>query len=51
MWYDIAVYDNIFEWIPVNIKTTTTQTHDNIGNLTLCVYAYTDEKINLFDNK
>lgn len=43
MWYDILVFDNMYNWIPVNIKTTTTITSDNTGNLAMCVYAYTDE--------
>jgi hypothetical protein len=43
MWYDILAYDFIFGWIPINIKTTTTKTADNTGNLAMCVYAYTDE--------
>ena len=47
MWYDILVYDNIYKWIPVNIKTTTTLTSDNTGNLAMCVYAYTDEILDL----
>lgn len=32
----------MYGWIPVNIKTTTTLTNDNTGNLAMCVYAYTD---------
>jgi hypothetical protein len=32
--------------LPVNIKTTTT-TSDNTGNLAMCVYSYTDEKLDL----
>tara|TARA_Y100000780_G_C13665825_1_gene410461 strand:- start:833 stop:1570 length:738 start_codon:yes stop_codon:yes gene_type:complete len=47
MWYDILVYDNINGYIPVNIKSTTTKTSDNIGNLATCVYAYTNEKLEL----
>ncbi len=43
MWYDILLLDNTFGWIPINIKTTTTKTNDNVGNLALCVYAYTNE--------
>jgi hypothetical protein len=53
MWYDILAYDYIYGWIPINIKTTTTQTSDNTGNLAMCVYAYTDEVLNLdksYDN-
>lgn len=44
-WYDLLIYDEIYEWIPVNIKFTTTRTPDNIGNLSLCVYSYTDYKM------
>ena len=47
MWYDILVFDNEYGWIPVNIKTTTTLSHDNTGNLAMCVYAYTDEKFDV----
>lgn len=50
MWYDFIVYDYIYGWLPINIKTTTLKTCDNTGNLTMCVYAYTDEKLN-FDTK
>lgn len=51
MWYDILVFDNIYGWIPVNIKTTTTFTSDNTGNLAMCVYAYTDEQLNIHQDK
>lgn len=47
MWYDILIYDYIYGWLPVNIKTTTTLTHDNTGNLSMCVYSYTNEILNL----
>jgi hypothetical protein len=47
MWYDILVYDYQNSWLPINIKTTTTLTNDNTGNLAMCVYAYTDQKMNL----
>jgi hypothetical protein len=47
MWYDILVYDYIYGWLPVNIKTTTTLSNDNTGNLAMCVYAYTDEQLDL----
>lgn len=46
-WFDIQVFDNIYGWLPVNIKTTTTKTTDNTGNFAMCVYAYTDEKLDL----
>jgi hypothetical protein len=32
-WYDISVLDYMYGWIPINIKTTTTTTSDNTGNL------------------
>jgi hypothetical protein len=51
MWYDILIYDNMYGWIPVNIKTTTTITSDNTGNLAMCVYAYTDEMLDIHKNK
>ena len=43
MWHDILAFDYIYGWIPINIKTSTIKTSDNTGNLTMCVYAYTDE--------
>lgn len=45
MWYDILVYDNKYKWFPVNIKTTTTNTSDNSGNLSLCIQSYTNYKL------
>jgi hypothetical protein len=48
MWYDILVFDFMYGWLPVNIKTTTTLTSDNTGNLAMCVYAYTDEKLDIY---
>lgn len=47
MWYDILVFDFIYGWIPINIKTTTTLTNDNTGNLAMCVYSYTNELLDL----
>ena len=46
-WCDILVFDEIYSWLPVNIKTTTTSTSDNTGNLAMCVYSYTDENLDL----
>lgn len=51
MWYDILVFDYIYNWIPVNIKTTTTFTSDNTGNLAMCVYSYTDEFLDIHSDK
>lgn len=50
MWYDLLIYDSLYGWLPVNIKTTTMMTNDNTGNLAMCVYSYTDEKLNLYKN-
>jgi|TARA_B110000483_G_scaffold104110_1_gene126989 hypothetical protein len=52
-WFDVAIYDNYYGWLPVNIKSTTTITSDNVGNLALCVYAYTNCELDLnshYDN-
>lgn len=51
MWYDILVFDNMYGWLPTNIKTTTTTTSDNTGNLAMCVYAYTDEVLDIHREK
>lgn len=50
-WYDILAYDYMYGWIPINIKTTTTLTSDNTGNLAMCVYAYTNEILDIHSNK
>ena len=47
MWYDFLIHDYVYGWLPVNIKTTNMNTHDNTGNLAMCVYSYTDEKLDL----
>jgi hypothetical protein len=51
MWYDILAYDLRYGWIPINIKTTTMETSDNTCNLAMCVYAYTDEELDIHSNK
>lgn len=51
MWYDILVYDFMYGWLPVNIKTTTTLSSDNTGNLAMCVYAYTNHVLKLDGDK
>jgi hypothetical protein len=51
MWYDILAFDYMYGWIPINIKTTTTITSDNTGNLAMCVYAYTDELLDIHRDK
>jgi len=51
MWYDILVFDNFYGWISINIKTTNTLTNDNTGNLAMCVYAYTDELLDIHRSK
>ena len=47
MWHDILAHDTKHGWIPINIKTTTTKSSDNTGNLAMCVYAYTDASMDL----
>ena len=47
MWYDILAFDYMYGWVPINIKTTTTITSDNTGNLAMCVYAYTNEVLDI----
>ena len=47
MWYDILAFDYMYGWIPINIKSTTTITSDNTGNLAMCVYAYTNEILDI----
>jgi hypothetical protein len=51
MWYDISGFDYMYGWIPINIKTTTTITSDNTGNLAMCVYAYTNELLDINRDK
>jgi hypothetical protein len=51
MWYDILAFDYIYGWIPINIKTTTTITSDNTGNLAMCVHAYTNEILDIYRDK
>lgn len=50
-WYDILAFDYTYGWIPINIKTTTTKTSDNTGNLAMCVYAYTNETLDIHRDK
>lgn len=46
-WPDLLIKDFKYGWLPVNIKTTTTTTSDNTGNLASCVYALTDHELDL----
>ena len=47
-WFDIALKDTKYGWIPINIKSTTFDSSaDNAGNLSLCVQAYTNYDIDL----
>lgn len=50
MWYDIKVNDHKYGWIPVNIKSTSMKSNDNAGNMTMCVYSFTDYEININKN-
>ena len=40
-WCDVMVYDYVYGFLPVNIKTSTLKSADNTGNLSLCVQSYT----------
>jgi len=51
MWYDILAFDYMYGWVPINIKTTTTTTSDNTGNLAMCVYAYTNKTLDIHRDK
>jgi hypothetical protein len=51
MWFDILVRDHLVGWIPINIKSTKTTTPDNVGNMAICVYAYTNEALDIHRNK
>ena len=48
MWYDILIHDYRYGWLPVNIKSTSMQTSDNVGNLAMCLHAYTNEQLDLY---
>lgn len=47
-WFDLTVKDPEFGWLPINIKSTRTTNPDNIGNMAICVQAYT--QIDLMEN-
>jgi hypothetical protein len=44
-WFDIKIYDYRHGWLPINIKSTTTMTSDNTGNLAMCLWALTNYQI------
>ena len=46
-WYNILIFNNLYGWLPVNIKTTTTLTSDNTGNFTICVHSYTNHNLDI----
>jgi len=52
-WFDVGIYDTYYGWLPINIKSTKIKTSDNVGNLALCVHAYTNYTLDLnctYDN-
>ena len=51
MWFDFIALDYYYGWIPINLKTTTTKTADNTGNLAMCVHAYTNEVLDIYSDK
>jgi hypothetical protein len=40
-WFDMMIFDYSYGWIPVNVKTTTMTSPDNVGNLALLLYSLT----------
>ena len=40
--FDVAIRDYRHGWLPINIKTTSTTTSDNTGNMAMCLHAYMD---------
>ena len=46
-WFDMKIYDYRYGWIPVNVKSTTMQTADNVGNLALLLYSLTNYSMDL----
>lgn len=46
-WYDIKILDDEFGYVPVNIKTTTMKTSDNVGNMSLCLQSFTNYKLDI----
>lgn len=46
-WYDFLLYDYKYGWLPVNIKISKMMTNDNVGNLSICVQAFTDHKLDV----
>lgn len=45
MWFDILGFDYKVGWIPINIKSTTMTTPDNVGNLSVCVQPLTEYRL------
>jgi hypothetical protein len=46
-WYDISIKDYQYGVLPINIKSTTTKSCDNIGNLSILLYSLTEHKMRL----
>jgi hypothetical protein len=46
-WYDISILDYQYGVLPINIKSTTTISCDNIGNLSILLYSLTEHKMRL----
>lgn len=51
MWFDIKALDYQYGWIPINIKSTTMDTSDNVGNMATCVYAYTNVGLDIHSKR
>lgn len=49
-WYNFVVYDNLFGWLPIDLKTVDINEVEEFNNLTMCFYSYTDIEIPLTDD-
>jgi hypothetical protein len=46
-WFDIAILDYKLGWLPINIKSSTTLTSDNTGNLAMLAWALTNHEMDI----
>lgn len=46
-WHDFSILNDYGAYVPVNIKSTTGTTHDNVGNLTVIIQSYTDYELDI----
>ena len=46
-WFDIAILDYKLGWLPINLKSSTTLTPDNTGNLAMLAWAVTNHEMDI----